>query len=322
VLRCPRPSQGIGIEFLEMTTFLLPSLTRRRAARGWPVGFTCSIQVRGLKPVWVIRKTRSTGCSQRSGQPERPRPVRGRTPSVTGRCAELRPPACSRPRARGRIRVAVELLPKALVVGVLVAVAPSAANLDAINRIWMQLSRRMGYRQLVQGGEGGATFVTSGDDALVIQPPLLQFRSPATLGFANAAEDAQVCLKTAAEQLGAKQFANLGMKHVVHATAPNNDARAFVQNQLLRGADEALGMLDRGGSGWVGVKYGIEAADGTMSTLVIEPFIADSKFLFVDLDTQHPGQIELDRIPDRAKDAERYLTDTVRPYLEGTAGSA
>jgi hypothetical protein len=216
----------------------------------------------------------------------------------------------------------MEFVPKALIVGVFAAVAPGAASTDAVNRIWMQLSRRMGYRQLIQGGEGGAQFVTSGDDAFVIQPPLLQFRSPVTMGWGQAAEDAQACIKTAAEQLGATQFANLGIKHVAHATAPNGDARAYVQHQLLPSSNEGLEMLVRGGTGWVGVKYGIEDADGTVSALVIEPFIADQKFVFVDLDTQHQGQADIDRITDRAGDAERFLTETVRPYLEGAAGSA
>src|SRR5947208_1309383 len=134
----------------------------------------------------------------------------------------------------------MQLIPKALVVGVLAAVPPNAAGVDVINRIWMQLSRRMGYRQLIQGGEGGAQFVTSGDDAFTIQPPLLQFRSSVNLGFANGAEDAEVCLKTAAEQLGSTQFANLGIKHVAHAPAPDNDAFAYVQQHLLPGAAEGL----------------------------------------------------------------------------------
>jgi hypothetical protein len=209
----------------------------------------------------------------------------------------------------------VEFIPKALIVGVFGAIAPGV-DTDKINRIWMQLSRRMGYRQLIQTGEGGAQFVTSGDDAFLIQPPLLQFRSPATMGFKNAADDAQACLKTAAEQLGATQFGNLGIKHVLHATAPDNDARAYVQRDLLRASGESIAALERGGSIWMGVKYGVEGADDSVYTLVIEPLIADPRFVFVDLDAQHPGQADLDRIPDRAGDAERYLMETVRHYLE------
>jgi hypothetical protein len=217
-----------------------------------------------------------------------------------------------------RISRPVEFIPKALVVGVFAAVAPGAATTDAINRIWMQLSRRMGYRQLIQGGEGGAQFVTSGDDAFLIQPPLLQFRSPVTMGFAKAAEDAEVCLKTAAEHLGATQFGNLGIKLVEHATAPNNDAKVYVQSQLLPGAEQGLSALVGAGSGWVGVKYGIKPSETKVLTVVIEPFVTDNQFIFVDLDAQHQGEVDLDRVTDRSGDVERYLKETVRPYLEGT----
>jgi hypothetical protein len=209
----------------------------------------------------------------------------------------------------------VEFIPKALIVGLFAPIAPGVDS-DKINRIWMQLSKRMGYRQLIQTGEGGAQFVTGGDDAFLIQPPLLQFRSPATMGFMNAAEDAQICLKVAAEQLGATQFANLGIKHVLHATAPDNDARGYVQRELLGSTPDHLAPLERGGSIWMGVKYGVEGADQSVYTLVIEPLIADPRFVFVDLDAQYPGQADLDRVTDRAGDAERYLMDTVREFLQ------
>lgn len=215
----------------------------------------------------------------------------------------------------------MELIPKAVVIGVFAALGPGSADTEKINRIWAQLSRRMGYRQLIQTGEG-ATFVgSSGDDAFVIQPPLLQFRHPATLGVGNAADDAQACLKTAAEQLGATQFANLGIKHVFHAPAPENEARGYVQHQLLAKSDEELAALERGGSIWVGVKYGVEGPGDSVYTLVVEPFVVDPKFLFIDLDAQYPGQAELDRIVDRARDAERYITETVRPYLDNPHGT-
>jgi hypothetical protein len=38
--------------------------------------------------------------------------------------------------------------------------------------------------------------------------------------------------------------------------------------------------------------------------------------LFVDLDSQHGGPADLDRITDRADDAQRFLSQTVRPYLD------
>jgi hypothetical protein len=209
----------------------------------------------------------------------------------------------------------MELIPKALVVGVFAAVAPGPPDDDKVNRIWMQLSRRMGYRQLLKTGEGANFIGASPEDAFIIQPPLLQFRSPAAMGLANAADDAQTCLKTAAEHLGATQFANLGIRHVLHAPAPDGEGRAYIQ-RLVGQHEDALEPLQRGGEIWVGVKYGISSADGSTYTLVIEPFVADPKFLFIDLDAQLPGPADLDRITDRAADAARFITETVSAYLD------
>jgi hypothetical protein len=215
----------------------------------------------------------------------------------------------------------VELIPKALVVGVFAALPPGAADTEKVNRIWMQLSRRMGYRQMNQTSEG-ATFAGAGpDDALVIQPPLLQFRSPVAMGFQNAADDAQVSLRTAAEQLGASQFANLGIRHVAHATVPGNDARAFVQHSLVKSEPNQLTPLARGGSSWSGIKYWAEGADGSTYQLTIEPLVADAKLLFIDLDAQFPGQADLDRIEDRAGEASRYVSESVLAYLESASAA-
>lgn len=213
----------------------------------------------------------------------------------------------------------MEYIPKALVIGVFAATAPGPVSDDAINRIWMQLSKRMGYRQLSRTGEGGAQFVTGGDDAFIIQPPLLQFRSSAQLGFANAADDAQVCLKIAAEQLNATQFANLGIKQVLHVTAPDGDAVGYIQRRLLAGDPEATIPLERGNSVMTGLKHFARAADNSVYALVIEPLILDPKLIFVDLDAQMPGQADLDRLTDRAGDVQRYMTENVRQYLEGPA---
>jgi hypothetical protein len=217
----------------------------------------------------------------------------------------------------------VQLIPKALVAGLFTPLAQSAADMEKINRVWMQLSRRMGYRQLMQMPDGGATFVgSSTEDVLVIQPPLLQFRSTATMGIMNAADDAQVCLRTVGEHLGVSQFGNLGIKLVYHAPAPEGDSVRYVQHHLLGKSEDDLTMLGRGGSLWTGIKYGISAPEGSGYTLVIEPLIADPKYLFIDLDCQFPGQADIERIADRIGDAERYANDTVAPYLENPPTTA
>jgi len=122
----------------------------------------------------------------------------------------------------------VELIPKALVVGLFAATQPGAPDRDRITRIWSDLSARQEYRHLNVTGEGAQFVGASGDDALIIQPPLIQVRSTARLGVQNAADEAQTAIKTVARHLGYAQFFNLGVKHVFHVPAPGNDARSFV----------------------------------------------------------------------------------------------
>jgi hypothetical protein len=210
----------------------------------------------------------------------------------------------------------VELIPKALVVGLLVPTQPGAPDRDKVNRLWSDLSGRQEYRHLNVAGDGVQFLGATADDALVLQPPLIQVRSTARLGIQKAADEAQIAFRTVARHLGYGQFFNLGVKHVFHAPAVGNDARGFVMNRLLRCDPSALGLLERGGTLWTGVKYGIGAADGSAFTLVIEPFLTDNNLMFIDLDAQFPGEIALDRIEGRIIEAGEYATRTVSQYLD------
>ncbi len=211
----------------------------------------------------------------------------------------------------------MELIPKVLVVGLWAAAQPGTLDRDRVNRIWSELSTRQDYRQLSHLADS-VQFIGDGpDDALVIQPPLVQVRSTARLGLQNAADEAEVAIKVAARHLGYAQFFNLGIKHVYQAPAPNGAAREFVMRRLL-GRDPAdLGTLDRGDGIWAGLKYGMTAADQSVYTLVIEPLLTNDQFLFVDLDAQFPGPADPDRIRERAREAEDYADRAIRQYLEG-----
>jgi hypothetical protein len=142
------------------------------------------------------------------------------------------------------------------------------------------------------------------------------------MGIMNAADDAQVCLRTVGEHLGVSQFGNLGIKLVYHAPAPDNDAVAYVKTNLMGKSEDDLAMLSRGGAFWTGIKCGIGAPDESRYTLVIEPFVTDPKYLFIELDCQYPGEFEIEKIADRVGDAERYATETVAPYLENPPATA
>lgn len=221
---------------------------------------------------------------------------------------------------------AVELIPKALVVGVLAAIQPgpqTAVTQEKLNRIWAELAPRHGYRQLQMAPDGtGAQFLgATPDDGAIVQPPLVQVRSSIRLGAQNAADEAQVALKSIASHLGVGQFFNLGIKHVYHAPAPENDARGFLRRRVLNKEDHDLGGLERGGELWAGLKYGINSPDGSIYLLQIEPWLADNQFVFIELDAQFPGPVQLDTVRDRARDAEQYLTGSVKQYLDDASNS-
>jgi hypothetical protein len=214
--------------------------------------------------------------------------------------------------------VPVELIPRAFVAGVFAAAQPGPPDREKINRIWNELSARQDYRQLNVTADGAQLVGAMPDDQLLIQLPLIQVRSAARMGVQNAADEASVALKTVAKHLGFDQFFNLGIKHVYHSPAPDRDARGFILNRLLGKPDQdmALGSLERGGSFWAGVKYGAEAAGGSVFVLVLEPLLADNEHLFIDLDSQFPGQVDLDLVKERAREAEEYAEHAMRQYLE------
>jgi hypothetical protein len=106
----------------------------------------------------------------------------------------------------------------------------------------------------------------------------------------------------------------MGVKHVYHAAPAGGDAVDFVRQRLVGKAD--FGVLESDGSLWVGIKVAVSRGDQSQFTLVIEPLLADTRFLFVDLDAQFPGTSTIDSIKKRAALAERYLVDDVRRYLE------
>jgi hypothetical protein len=215
----------------------------------------------------------------------------------------------------------MELIPKALVVGIFAAVQPSPSALvttDKLNRIWAEVAPRHGYRQLQLAPDGSAAqfLGATPDDSATIQLPLLQVRSSIGMGAANAADAAQDVLRSMANHIGISQFFNLGIKHILYGSLGSNDARGFVMTQLLKKSEADLEGLQRGGTIWSGLKYGIGGVDGAQYTLVVEPLLADNKYVYIDLDAQFPGAVSLDAVKDRAREAEQFATGAVKEYLD------
>ena len=221
----------------------------------------------------------------------------------------------------------MELQPKHLTIGFFMV--PQAVPLpnaplvrrEALNRIWtdVTLMYQTSYAQLQLAPAGdGAVFIgaTGPDDMFAIQPPLLQFREIIELTPDRTAAKAQEIFKMAARHLGELAFHNLGIKHVYHAPAPGNDAVNFVLRRLIGKEDPELDDLRGGGSLWSGLKFVVTNTDGSVFTLTIEPYQADNKLIFIDLDAQFPGPFSLDGIKDRARDADMYVSQRVREYLD------
>ncbi len=220
----------------------------------------------------------------------------------------------------------MEFIPKALVVGVFAAVQPgptAAATEEKLNRIWAEVAPRQGYRQLQLAADGsGAQFLgATVDDGVTIQLPLIQVRSRITTTAAQVAGEIQTTFRTVAKHLGIAQFFNLGIKHIYHVPIATNDARGFVLQRLLRKSEDEVGMLERGGPFWAGLKYGAGGTDGSQFVLAVEPWLADDRFLIIDLDAQFPGAVSIDAIKERAAEAEEYLGHAIKEYLD-TADSS
>lgn len=227
----------------------------------------------------------------------------------------------------------MNLQPRALIVGVFIpppGVVPGVKPVtpDVLNRIWSEVTSTYPYRQLQIAPDGSAAqfLGASADERVTIQGPLLQVSDVIALTPDQSADKAQAILKVIARHLGVAQFFNMGMKHIYHAPAPNNDARTFVLQRILGKTDADLAELQLGGDPIAGVKYifsgpGPDGDPDVQYTLLIEPLLTDFRNLFIDLDAQFPGDARLDDITSRAKDAVRYITQAVGAYLDKHGGA-
>lgn len=215
----------------------------------------------------------------------------------------------------------MELIPKIFVAGLFTpppgVPGTQPITADKLNRIWAEVGPAHGYRQFqVLADDAGAIFVgTQAEAGVTIQPPLLQVRDPISMTAAQSAERAETIFKVIARHLGVAQFFNLGIRHVYHASVPDNDATGFVMHRVLAKEEGDLGPLQAGETLWGGVKY-VTVAPDRQFTLIIEPLQADTRYLYIDLDAQFPGAVTLDNVSDRAKDAEQYVTQAVNAYLD------
>src|SRR6266511_4182166 len=225
----------------------------------------------------------------------------------------------------------MELIPKAIIAGLVLPPqisfpltpgslqASSAVSQEALNRVWVDVVQVYPYQGLqLQPGGAGAIF-TGGlpDQAVIIQPPLVQVRDVIELDIRQLSEKISFIFKTAMHHLGPSQPQGLGIKLIHHAPAPGRDAVKFILGRMFQGEDD-LGSLAGGMSYDVGLKFILQAPE-VIYTLLVEPLRADLSTIFIDLDAQFPGTVNLEEIKDRVVSVDSFMKTQVRSFLERRA---
>ena len=231
--------------------------------------------------------------------------------------------------------VLVEMIPKAVVAGLFQGqfVSTGSVNMllqgtqlvtrDMINRIWSDVVKEYPYQslQFEPSGQAGAFIGEGGqEDAVIIQPPLIQIRSLVEKdprGVIGIAEKVGGIFKMALHHLGGPAPINLGVKIVYHSPAPGRSAVDFLHTELIKG-DEDLRSLAGAMTYEASFKVFLTGTDA-VHTLLVEPLRADPSQLFIDLDAQFPGVVDVTRIEDRIVSVNEFVTKQVADFLDRRA---
>jgi hypothetical protein len=219
--------------------------------------------------------------------------------------------------------MAVEALPRHLTVGLVPQPSqpqPAPIDRDVVQRIFTDIGRDYPYQQMAFTPDGGAQFMTSLEDLALVQPMLLQVRTP-IMAAAGAREKAERILRVMAERLAIRDFLVFGFKIVAHVAleGPRPDARAFVSERLLRMGEQA----DELGPGFfgAGIKYRrIDEQNGREDVLLIEPFVGNNEFLFIDYDVQRRAPFHgVENLSGWIDDGFTFVRDRTMAILEAAA---
>lgn len=195
-------------------------------------------------------------------------------------------------------------------------IPPAPFSPDQLQRLFTEVGRSYRYQQFsFLPGDGGAQMSNGPEDALMVQPPLVQLRALVTLTPEASRETSMTILRSAAAELELDQFLQAGIKVIAHVPAPGDtDAKAFVEEQLMRAGGRAklLGQDFFAG----GVKFRA-LGESSEANLLIEPLVADPQFIFVDYDVQHHEPFgDLDRLAGWLDEAFSFVRDETMGLLE------
>jgi hypothetical protein len=217
----------------------------------------------------------------------------------------------------------MEALFRHLVVGVVPQprqVPPAPFRNEDLQRVFTEVGRDYPYQQFsFLPGEGGAQLANSPEDVVLIQPGLLQVRTP-VMTPEQARQKVVTIMEAVAKRLELREFLACGIKVVSHVPAPGGqpDAKAFVTQQLMKPGEQAedLGPGFFGG----GIKYRrFDEAEGLMEeVLLIEPFVGDNAYLFIDYDVQRRAPFRgLDELSGWIDDAFEFVRGPTMTILGG-----
>lgn len=211
----------------------------------------------------------------------------------------------------------MEPLFRVLVVGIVpqpTQVPPASFDREDLQRIYIDVSRTIPYAQFgFLPADQGAQFLNPPEDRVMIQPVLLQVSTPVESTANLAREKVLKVLSVATERLKLPQFLQCGIKVIAHVAAPTGGAKEFVTSRLMGSQAERLGELGPDFFGG-GVKF--RAIDEARhDVLLVEPFVADDSYIWVDYDVNRtgpfPGLDSLGTWIDDAFDFVRHNTMTI-----------
>lgn len=228
------------------------------------------------------------------------------------------------------------MVPKSLVAGVMqsqpfpgilqgfVSQAQAVLPRETINRIWSAVQQIYPYQSLQIDPTGrGAIFIgASGpEDMALIQPPLIQVRSAfddTNMDCTQQAEKASEILRAILYQLSNNASINFGAKFTYWAPSPGGNAINFLRTELVKGEEDLRELAGGNADFQASVKY-IIPAGAFFRTMVIEPLQTDHSQLFIEVDTQYPGLVDVNRLKDQILEANGFITGQLDRFLESRA---
>jgi hypothetical protein len=181
----------------------------------------------------------------------------------------------------------MDLAPKSSVLALVInptTLPPPAYDPATLHDAYRAVSALRPYRSFnIMPGNAGAQIMNDPEDALVIQPLLVQLQI--RIGSDGvAAEDAKRQLidvvSTATSSLGMESFLQCAIKVVAHGDAPEGDARGWLRDRFPENA-----RASRLGPDFfeAGLRYR-KIVENREEVLSVEPFVRDNAFVFVDYD--------------------------------------